>query len=118
MVFQKIMKTLYDAYFPNAEARRPGPNTVDGLPVDFAIAPADTDDREVLALLSERGRYPIILGDKGDHISEQLQRELLETEDTLLLPTLRRNQKRQYDETQRPRCRISKTTRIKSQKFY
>ena len=25
-VFQKIMKTLYDAYFPNAEARRPGPN--------------------------------------------------------------------------------------------
>ena len=77
MVFQKIMKTLYDAYFPNAEARRPGPNTVDGLPVDFAIAPADTDDREVLALLSERGRYPIILGDKGDHISEQLQRETL-----------------------------------------
>ena len=25
-VFQKIMKTLYDTYFPNAEARRPGPN--------------------------------------------------------------------------------------------
>ena len=25
-VFQKIMKTLYDAYFPNAKARRPGPN--------------------------------------------------------------------------------------------
>ena len=25
-VFQKIMKTLYDAYFPNAEARRPGSN--------------------------------------------------------------------------------------------
>ena len=25
-VFQKIMKTLYDAYFRNAEARRPGPN--------------------------------------------------------------------------------------------
>ena len=25
-VFQKIMKTLYATYFPNAEARRPGPN--------------------------------------------------------------------------------------------
>ena len=24
-VFQKIMKTLYEAHFPNAEARRPGP---------------------------------------------------------------------------------------------
>ena len=69
--------------------------TLDGLPVDFAIASADTDDREVLALLSERGRYPMILGDKG-YISQQLQRELLETEDMLLLPTLRRNQKRQY----------------------
>ena len=26
-VFQKIMKTLYDTYFPNAEARRPGRNS-------------------------------------------------------------------------------------------
>ena len=25
-VFQKIMKTLYATYFPNAEAHRPGPN--------------------------------------------------------------------------------------------
>ena len=25
-VFQKIMKTLYTTYFPNAEVRRPGPN--------------------------------------------------------------------------------------------
>ena len=72
--------------------------TVDGLPVDFAVASADIDDREVLPLLSERGRYPIILGDKG-YISEQLQRELLETQATLLLPTLRRNQKRQYPES-------------------
>ena len=72
--------------------------TVDGLPVDFGIAAADIDDREVLPLLSERGRYPIILGDKG-YISEQLQRELLETEETLLLSTLRRNQKRQYPES-------------------
>ena len=72
--------------------------TVDGLPVDFAIASANIDDREVLPLLCERGnRYPIMLGDKG-YISEQLQRELLETEDTLLFPTLRRNQKREYPE--------------------
>ncbi len=25
-VFQKMIKTLYEAHFPNAEARRPGPN--------------------------------------------------------------------------------------------
>lgn len=35
-----------------------------GVPVDFAIASADIDDREVLPLLCERGRYPILLGDK------------------------------------------------------
>ena len=69
-----------------------------GLPVDFAIASADVDDRDVLRLLSERGRYPILLGDKG-YISEQLQDELLETENTVLLPTLRSNQKQQYPQT-------------------
>ena len=37
--------------------------TVARVPVDFAIAAADIDDREVLPLLCERGtRYPIILG--------------------------------------------------------
>ena len=69
-----------------------------GVPVDFAIAAADIDDREVLPLLSERGRYPILLGDKG-YISGPLQDELLETENTCLLPTLRSNQKHQYPET-------------------
>lgn len=69
--------------------------TVDGLPVDFAIASADIDDREVLPLLCERGQYPILLGDKG-YISDPLQQALLETENTCLLPTLRSNQKRQY----------------------
>ena len=43
----------------------------------------------------ERGRYPILLGDKG-YISAPLQEELLETENTCLLPTLRSNQKQQY----------------------
>lgn len=72
--------------------------TADGVPVDFAIASADIDDREVLPLLCQRGQYPIILGDKG-YISESLQDELLETENTCVLPTLRRNQKRQYSES-------------------
>ncbi len=69
-----------------------------GVPIDFAIASVDIDDREVLPLLSQRGRYPILLGDKG-YISESLQEELLETENTCLLPTLRSNQKHQYPET-------------------
>lgn len=69
-----------------------------GVPVDFAIAAADIDDREVLPLLSQRGRYRILLGDKG-YISDSLQEALLETENTCLLPTLRSNQKYQYPET-------------------
>ena len=69
-----------------------------GVPVDFAIASANIDDREVLPLLCERGRYPILLGDKG-YISGPLQDELLETENTCLLPTLRSNQKHQYPES-------------------
>jgi len=69
-----------------------------GVPVDFAIAAADIDDREVLRLLSERRAYPILLGDKG-YISQSLQDELLETENTCLLATLRNNQKQQYPET-------------------
>lgn len=69
-----------------------------GVPVDFAIASADIDDREVLPVLCERGRYPILLGDKG-YISGPLQAELLDTENTCLLPTLRSNQKHQYPET-------------------
>ena len=52
--------------------------TAYGLPVDFAIATANTDDREVLPLLCERGTYPIILGDKG-YISEKLEADLLRT---------------------------------------
>ena len=53
-----------------------------GVPVDFAIASeTDRDDRDVLPLLSERHRYPILLGDKG-YISGPLQEELLETENT------------------------------------
>ena len=69
-----------------------------GVPVDFAIAAADIDDREGVPWLSQRGRYPILLGDKG-YISQSLQDELLETENTCLLPTLRNNQKQQYPET-------------------
>ncbi|RKU10476.1 IS982 family transposase, partial [Candidatus Poribacteria bacterium] len=72
--------------------------TAAGIPVDFAIASADRDDRDVLLCLVERGEYRILLGDKG-YISQPLQAELMETEDTVLLPTLRSNQKQQYPES-------------------
>lgn len=71
--------------------------TAYGLPVDFAISPANMDDREVLPLLCERGTYPVILGDKG-YISEAVERDLRETYNVCLLPTRRRNQKEQYPE--------------------
>ena len=71
--------------------------TAAGVPVDFAIASANIDDRDVLPLLVERGRYPVLLGDKG-YISQSLEDELLATEATCLLPTRRRNQKQQYPE--------------------
>ena len=71
--------------------------TTDGVPVDFAIASADIDDREVLGVLVQGGRYPILLGDKG-YVSQSLERELLDTEDTCLFPTRRSNQKSQYPE--------------------
>ena len=71
--------------------------TLAGVPVDFAIASAHIDDREVLRVFCESGRYPIILGDKG-YVSKRLQKELLATEHTCLLPTLRSNQKQQYPE--------------------
>ena len=54
---------------------------VDGVPVDFAIASANIDDREGLRVFSESRRYPIILGDRG-YVSERLQKELLPTENT------------------------------------
>ena len=69
--------------------------TRQGVPVDFAIASAHIDDREVLSVLSQGGRYPMILGDKG-YVSEQLHRELLETENTCLFATRRSHQKQQY----------------------
>ena len=72
--------------------------TANGVPVDFCMTSADRDDRDVLPLLAERGEYPIILGDKG-YISQHLQTELMETQGTVLVPTLKRNQKQQYPES-------------------
>ena len=60
--------------------------TADGVPVDFAIASADRDDREVLPVLSQGVGYRIVLGDKG-YVSQSLQRELLETENTCVSDT-------------------------------
>ncbi len=71
--------------------------TAAGVPVDFAIASADIDDREVLRVLSQGGRYPILLGDKG-YVSQSLERELLETENTCVWSARRSNQKQQYPE--------------------
>ena len=72
-------------------------------------------------MLSQRGKYPIVLGDKG-YVSQPLQRELLETQNTCLLPTLRSNQKPQYPEAFRKlqvrlRRRIETTLNQLTQQF-
>ena len=95
--------------------------TTDGVPVDFAIASADIDDREVLGVLVQGSRYPILLGDKG-YISHALARELLETENTCLFSTRRSNQKSQYPEAFRKlhgrmRRRIETTLNQLTQQF-
>ena len=84
-----------------------------GLPVDFAIANADIDDRPVLPLLSERGRYPVVLADKG-YVSEALRIDVWENYNVRLYATYRRNQKTQYSPSfrrwhQRTRRRIETT---------
>ena len=95
--------------------------TTDGVPVDFAIASADIDDREVLGVLVQGSRYPILLGDKG-YVSQSLERELLDTENTCLFPTRRSNQKSQYPEAFRKlhgrmRRRIETTLNQLTQQF-
>ena len=95
--------------------------TVAGVPVDFAIASADIDDREVLSVLVQKGRYPMLLGDKG-YVSQSLEQELLETENTCVFPTRRRNQKSQYPEAfgklqVRLRRRIETTLNQLTQQF-
>ena len=67
-----------------------------GVPVDFAIACANIDDRAVLEALCERHQYPILLGDKG-YISESLATQLFERYRTHLFVVRRRNQKVQYN---------------------
>ena len=96
--------------------------TADGVPVDFGITSADRDDRDILPLLAERGEYPIVLGDKG-YVSQPLQAEVMATEGTVLIPTLRRNQKRQYPERFRKlqvrmRRRIETTIGQLTQQFH
>ena len=84
-----------------------------GLPVDFAIANADINDREVLPLLCERGRYPVVLADKG-YVCEDLKIDVLATYNVRLYATYRRNQKTQYSRAfqrwhRRRRLRIETT---------
>ena len=92
-----------------------------GLPVDFAIATADTDDRQVLPLFCERGTYPVIIGDKG-YVSKELETELLQTDNVCLLPTRRKNQKAQYPpefrkQQQKIRRRVETTISQLTQQF-
>ena len=92
-----------------------------GVPVDFTIASADIDDRDVLGVFVQGGRYPILLGDKG-YVPQSLERELLETENTCLFPTRRSNQKSQYPEAFRKlqvrlRRRIETTLNQLTQQF-
>ena len=84
-----------------------------GLPVDFAIANADIGDREVLPFLCQRGRYPVVLADKG-YVSETLKIDLLRNYNVVLYATRRRNQKTQYSASfqrwhRRMRLRIETT---------
>ena len=76
----------------------------------------------MLPLLIERGEYRIVLSDKG-YISQHLQAKLMATEGTVLIPTLRRNQKRQYPESFRKlqvrmRRRIETTIGQLTQQFH
>ena len=66
-----------------------------GVPVDFAIAPANVDDSAVLEAFCPRRWYPILIGDKG-YVSEALAARLFERYRTRLFAVRRRNQKRQY----------------------
>ena len=66
-----------------------------GVPVDFAIAPANVDDSAVLEAFCSRRWYPILIGDKG-YVSEALAARLFERYRTRLFAVRRRNQKRQY----------------------
>ena len=92
-----------------------------GGPIDFAIASGHIDDREVLRVLSQGGRYPIVLGDKG-YVSDALQQELRDAENMCLLPTLRSNQTSEYPEAFRKlharlRRRIETTLNQLTQQF-
>ncbi len=84
-----------------------------GLAVDFAIANANIDDREVLPLFCQRGRYPVVLADKG-YISEALKIDVFENYNVRLYASRRRNQKTQYSASfqrwhRRRRLRIETT---------
>ena len=67
----------------------------EGIPLGYAIANADIDDRDVLWVMSATGDYRLIIGDKG-YVSEPLNDALLEIDGVTLLAVRRENQKRQY----------------------
>ncbi len=67
----------------------------EGVPLAFAVANADIDEREVLWVMSGQGDYHLIIGDKG-YVSAPLSEMLLELDGIHLLAVKRENQKQQY----------------------
>ena len=66
-----------------------------GVPIDFSVANANIDEREVLWTMCETGNYSLIIGDKG-YVSNSLSEMLLELDGIRLLAIKRENQKSQY----------------------
>jgi hypothetical protein len=66
-----------------------------GLPLAYAVANADIDDRDVLPEMIGNFLNSIIIGDKG-YVSEPLRRELCQEYGITLLAKKRSNQKNQY----------------------
>ncbi len=66
-----------------------------GVPLDFAVANANIDERDVLWVMSEKSDYRLIIGDKG-YVSAPLSEMLYELDGNRLLAAKRGNQKPQY----------------------
>lgn len=73
---------------------------LDGYVTDFALTPADIDDRKVVWELLESYDSITVLGDKG-YINSNLSPELKHEKNIDLLPLQRKNSKHQYSKTLR-----------------
>jgi hypothetical protein len=95
--------------------------TLDGIITDWALAPADRDEREAAADLLEDYRNLVVLGDKGflDHFRQQLLSELAGNR---LLTPKRKNQKEQnspaWDARMNRLRRVIETTFAQAKDFF